>query len=410
MDNETPSRRTSHAANADDSSPLTRRRFLQAASIVGAGLAIAPNASAQAASRDESTRSPQPHSGPPGSSFAVQLDAGAIVSLQYARDTVNTEYIAPRGRLGDAVVRYRPAGRNSAWQTAETGALAGVRNVIRSADGAHYEATYEVAHGATPALAIQSRFTFEDRAILWTITVRNRTHHPLEIGDLALPLPMTSAHSHAKSEPASVLKHSFISGHGSFLFWMRSNSAGPFLTMTPLEHTSLEYWDAERGDYRVYVHSAAAGAVAREHGCHWRQPNTSITLAPAGSSRDAVTYGVKLQWADGYDAVRPLLVDEGLIDVHVVPGMTVPSDLSARIALRATQHIEGVDAEFPLQTTITPLGRTGGMHLYEVRFAKLGENRLTVRFGKGRHIYLEFFSTEPLETLMTKRAAFVAAH
>jgi len=96
--------------------------------------------------------------------------------------------------------------------------------------------------------------------------------------------------------------------------------------------------------------------------------------------------------------------------VHVVPGMTVPSDLAARIALRTTQHIAGVDAEFPRDTKITSLGTKGDIHLYEVRFARLGENRLTVRFGNGRHMYLELFSTEPLETLIRKRAAFVAAH
>src|SRR5436189_5038580 len=48
------------------------------------------------------------------------------------------------------------------------------------------------------------------------------------------------------------------------------------------------------------------------------------------------------------------------------------------------------------------------MHFYQVQFSRLGENRLTIRYGKGRHMFLEFFSTEPLETLIKKRAAFLA--
>ena len=90
--------------------------------------------------------------------------------------------------------------------------------------------------------------------------------------------------------------------------------------------------------YRVYIHSAAAGTEARAQGTKWRQPNTSLKLAP-GETR---SYGFKLHWANDYDAVRQILVDENLIDVHVVPGMTsVPSVGFARFALRTKQNHSG---------------------------------------------------------------------
>ena len=410
MEADTPSAHPSQSDATDETTPLTRRHFLQTAGIVGAGLTLAPHVAAQSALREHTASSPQSRSGPPNSDFDVRLDAGAIVSLKYAHDTVDTDYIAPRARLGDAHIAYRRSGASGEWRTVDTTALADARSISHGADGASHETTYEITDGGAPALTVQSRFAIEEHAITWTVTVRNRARHSLEVGDLAFPLPMANAHRHAKGETATLLKHSFISGHGSFLFWMRSNSVGPYLTTTPLEKTSLEYWESGRDGYRVYVHSAAAGAVAREHGCHWRQPNTSVTLAPAGKSGDARSYAMKLQWAQDYDAVRQLLVDNGLIDVHVVPGMTVPSDLFARFALRTTQHIERVESEFPHDTKIKSLGTKGDVHLYEVRFAKLGENRLTVRFGHGRHMHLEFFATEPLETLIKKRAAFIATH
>ena len=175
--------------------------------------------------------------------------------------------------------------------------------------------------------------------------------------------------------------------------------------MTPDVRTHLEYWEAQ-GGYRVFVHSAVAGAVAREGGTKWRQPNSNLVLEPRGKH----TYGFKLQWAPDYDGVRQILVREGLIDVHVVPGMTVPRDLVARFALRTSAKINAVAAEHPRETTIRQLGRRGDASLYEVRFSRLGENRLTVSFGDDRRMYLEFFSTEPVETMIAKRAAFIAGH
>ena len=45
--------------------------------------------------------------------------------------------------------------------------------------------------------------------------------------------------------------------------------------------------------------------------------------------------------------------------------------------------------------------------VYEVAFKKLGENMLTIVHDGGRRTYLEFFVTEPLETLIKKRASFL---
>jgi len=48
--------------------------------------------------------------------------------------------------------------------------------------------------------------------------------------------------------------------------------------------------------------------------------------------------------------------------------------------------------------------------MYRARFKRLGENRLTVHYAEGRTMPLEFFVTEPLETLLRKRAAFIVTH
>jgi hypothetical protein len=48
--------------------------------------------------------------------------------------------------------------------------------------------------------------------------------------------------------------------------------------------------------------------------------------------------------------------------------------------------------------------------VFRVRFSKLGENMLRIKYGGGRWTTLEFFVTEPLETVIRKRAAFLVSH
>jgi hypothetical protein len=332
--------------------------------------------------------------------FAVQFADGAMMSLRRIGDGIDTEWVQPGERLGDVVIAQRR--QNGEWTTSQTAELS-TRQIVTTTDSTH-----EVRYALPDGLEMTARFEVEDRAVRWSITTRNTGTQPIEIGDLAVPLPINRNRGQNVPEgQPPILKHSMISGDGSFLFWMRGNSVGPFLTMTPDASTKLEYWEsAGPNGYRVFVHSAVAGAEARERGCNWRQPNTSLTLRPGQEH----TYGFTLRWAQDYDGVRDILVDEGLIDVHVVPGMTVPADLAARVALRTRQPIRAVQAEHPRETTIRALGTNGDAHIYEVRFTKLGENRLTVRFGNDRQQHLEFFCTEPVETLIAKRAAFIAAH
>jgi hypothetical protein len=96
--------------------------------------------------------------------------------------------------------------------------------------------------------------------------------------------------------------------------------------------------------------------------------------------------------------------------VEVAPSSPVPEDLSVTVAIRSKERIAGLTAEHPEQTKIEALGERNGRQMYRVRFARLGENLLTVNQGGGRSTRLEFFCCEALETLVHKRAAFIAKH
>src|SRR6185437_14194328 len=322
-------------------------------------------------------------------------------------------------KLGNARVTYQPAG-SSSWFTANTATPSGIASTsyssITNGGGTQYTARYVLTAGLSGQLIFESVLTMKQDNVQWSLNFTNLTGQSLTIGDLALPLPMNTGFSGVSS---SAMKHSFISGYGSFISWMRPDSVPPYLLMTPSDDTKLEFWDdpSAPNGYEVYVHSAVSAANAAAQfpsvttgGQRWRQPNTSLALAPGGSQ----SYGFKFQWANGYDGVRQALVDNGKIDVHVIPGMTVPTNLFAEIALRTTQDIASVTAEFPSETQIQFLGTTnlaaGAYQLYQVQFSRLGENELTITYGNNRTMFLEFFVTEPIETLIKKRAAFLVSH
>ena len=97
--------------------------------------------------------------------------------------------------------------------------------------------------------------------------------------------------------------------------------------------------------------------------------------------------------------------------------MVIPTDLPAMFSLRTRQKIVAIDPEYPETTKVERVADAGsggaqpkaaeGVSVYRVRFSRLGENMLRIRHGNGEWTSLEFFVTEPLETLIKKRSSFL---
>ena len=98
----------------------------------------------------------------------------------------------------------------------------------------------------------------------------------------------------------------------------------------------------------------------------------------------------------------------GLLDVRAVPGMVIPIDLEAKVAIRSRHAIRAVRAEHPGTTGIQAVSRLKDGAIYQLKFERLGENLITVEYGPGLRAHLEYFVTEPIETLIRKRASFIA--
>ncbi len=252
--------------------------------------------------------------------------------------------------------------------------------------------------------ALEQTFTLNGERLEWDLVVENRMGYEVNVGDIFIEFPSRPATGSTQEGlfEGGFLRQHYVSGASSFLLFIRRSGAPPYLLLTVKPGTGFEYFQGSQ----YFIRSGYSGN-AETRGT-WRQAHTYDRLAPAGTDGDRLEFGLELQWAESYDELRRFLVENGLIDVRVVPGMTVPKDLEARFSLHTAATIDSITAEFPDETEVSYMGETQpDHHVYGVRFGRLGENMLTVHFDGHRKTYLEFFSTETIATLIEKRSHFI---
>jgi hypothetical protein len=259
-------------------------------------------------------------------------------------------------------------------------------------------------------LSLTERFTTDGNHLDWELELEATTNIAVDVGDLAIQLPVAGPRG---EQPRDIfehgfLRHQFISGDGSFLYFVRASGVPPFLLVTVRPGTHLEYFTggAGRGGGPVFIHSGLSGG--KETRGTWRQEHTFLRLGAHRAANSKVRYGFRFQWANSYYEMRELLYRDGLFDIRAVPGMVVPTDLVARFSLHTRAKIDAIKPEFPNETKVTESREPQpGYHLYEVAFRHLGENLLTIQHDGRLKTYLEYFATEPLETLIKKRSSFI---
>src|SRR3954471_16206295 len=217
---------------------------------------------------------------------------------------------------------------------------------------------------ATPAdLHVTETFALNNDTVDWTVVLANQGSRSVEIGDLAVPFSFAErAGARGDIYTKKLLRHSLVNGHGSWVYWQRSNAVGPYLVMTPKGAAKFEYYDSSGGVFTPYVHAQAASAAAKAAGGNWRLPISSLRLAPGGSAGSAVTYTFRFQWAKDAQGVRDVLYKERKFDTTIVPGMVVPSDLPANISLRSRNQIASIVAEHPSTTRVEPVADRPGVY------------------------------------------------
>jgi len=355
------------------------------------------------------------------SQFNVTIDTPplsssyGISSLKLKNDVYNTDYIWAGDIIGDVITKYRVGA--GAWTTGNTSVSSDNRTIVNNAPTSvqvNYTTNSSNASGINN-FSLYETYAIQGNALIWTIRFKNRSSSTVELGTLGLPLFFNTDYDSDQSGIAimtqRVIRHSFISGDGSYIFCGRSSGIGPYLVMTPMPGAHFEYFTDSGSpyDYTPYIHASQTANPSGYVGGAWRLPVTSKVLAASGSAGDEVTYAFKFTWADDYAGVRQAIVRDGLIDVESVPGMSVPQSAIVQLSLTTNQTINSITAEYPSNTTITYVGRKyGSTSVYNVLFTKIGENKLTVDYGASRKLYLEYFCMQPVETLIKKRATFIS--
>jgi|GEM_PF-2432249 len=253
----------------------------------------------------------------------------------------------------------------------------------------------------------------------WSITIENTSAEQLEVQDLGVPMLMNSWWNGGDQTgiyEQNVARHSFVADDGSYVYWQRPNGEGPYLVMVPKDGTSLEFRDKARtgegpfgerdpsweGLVEFAIHSKGL-QPARAGKIEGYLPASSRTLA-AG---DAATYGFTFRWADDYADLRDVLYDAGVVDAVSLPGMVIPQNDTATLAVRAKEGIDEVIGEDGKAIDVTPRGERNGYAIYELAFPQQGPNFVTVRYAGGKESVLQYNSIAPIEELIESHAQFL---
>ncbi|MCL2571044.1 MAG: DUF5695 domain-containing protein [Defluviitaleaceae bacterium] len=248
-------------------------------------------------------------------------------------------------------------------------------------------------------IKIEMGLCFDGESMIQTIQMTNIVNEAVTLTNVSYRFYANTDFAFGKSIGDKVIGHHFISGHGSHLMFIRCDGQGPFLMVLPQNGTSLEYFEMDSdakspGAYRAYALSSEA--VKKVGESKMPTPGSSHILQPG----EKLVHTFKYMWATDNDQARKRIIESGLIDIDVAPGLTVPA--GNLITMKVTSIWDDMEMDWPI------ISRNGD--LIEFKLENLGENTLTIRYDQGRRwMNIVFFVTQDLKTIINKRGAFIAS-
>ncbi len=326
---------------------------------------------------------------------------------------------------GDVVLKARLADETE-WHPMHTFLSDDVRTVTY--DNESVTTRYKgdsVNQGGLQHLSIEQRYEFSGNpqsgdAILWTITLHNHSHTPIEIGELGLPITLNTNYSigdekqgfnHRSVDSTKyvfeqrVIESSFVSGHSSYILVTRASGKGDHLLIIPQGDTALEaisgyglFPDTEmmKGAGSMFYLFSKATAVEP-----WYNGHRTFTLAPD----EKRTFTFKMCRVQDHTDISDKLYESGNVAVKVAPGMVLPIGTTGHLLLRCKKPITVVETDDGIE--VEPVATMGDRYTYTVRLTAVGEQKVAIRYGDGEWTNLLFNGIEAIETLMKARAKFI---
>ncbi len=128
-------------------------------------------------------------------------------------------------------------------------------------------ATYASGGPGVPVKVVET-FRTDGRVLDWTIDLESTAAAPVEVGDLAVSIPAAGPYG---EDPAQIfergfLRHQFVSGAGSFVYFVRASGAPPYLLVTVSSGNEARVLDRRRPRGRTAVHSLRQERPRRDPG------------------------------------------------------------------------------------------------------------------------------------------------
>lgn len=313
----------------------------------------------------------------------LKLDAKGrgVASMTYDLSNGGRNYLNRNDYLGDLSVKYLLSGSVYVVK------LSDFSPKVIFNDLQHIKIAWQLPG----SVELNQTFSVVGTEMDWNITFRNGNRQSVEITDLKIHIPIGERDETLPAKD-NLAKHIFLNGHSSYIYWLPFHGQGNVLLMTMKDETSLEY--KELGDY-YYICSKTS--VDRTNDT-WRIPSTSKVIL----SNKSYTTGVNFSLVDSYNTIQDKLYDKGNIVARIVPGMVVSPEMNVRCAIASKQRIKLLEPEYPQQTQIVNKGKSNEKFLFDFKFSRLGENTITIQYGKGKTCYLNFYVIEPLENVIKK--------
>ncbi len=256
--------------------------------------------------------------------------------------------------------------------------------------------------------------------IVWELEIKNKGRISIEIGELGFPLAFNNFYDGfgwsddqlRKLWNSRLYVHKFIGGAASWVFAQRMTAETPGLLAFPGDTTSWEFfahvpaslntpfqWE---GIPIVYAHSKAT--IEREQWPSWANEHTSLILEP-GDSRQFQMRFVPAE-SDKQEGLYHTLVACGKPAIRVLPSAVAPVDVGIALEVSGCSPKQfWLSRDANLETDFDEDGA-----FCFVKPTDTGPLRVTFQDNAGMLCHAHLMFTEPVATLIKKRAAYIVDH
>ncbi|MBQ8368535.1 MAG: hypothetical protein IJY35_00990 [Clostridia bacterium] len=345
---------------------------------------------------------------------------GEIRSLKVKNEPFDLNYVTNESEhryeigenqfLGEMIFRYSVNGEERNASTGHSEDIRRIEKVSSDAVRVTYSGNSANDNGIRD-FTLTETYALEDDHIRLDLLLKNVTDQPIRFDDICLPVSWNNHWQFEEPyENYLAAADSFIAHEASYILLERAGGGGTKLVFTPdpetgtaLEHRTLKSTQLTWMNPPEYYYIKSM-AVNRDERSYLKP--SCLTLA-AG---EEIRYSFLIHKTGGaFGDPGDLLYREGLLDLHVNPGMIFPTSMTAQLDIHTKHPVHAVTAS-DHDAVIELLSESDDRCRYALTFKKLGRIDVTVTYADNRRGVLQFWTEEPLDSAIQRRADFLMDH